>query len=53
MTGGVNLIKIFCKQICKCYNVSSMYNYMLIKSKKKKRIKKNGKLGTRGSHLYS
>jgi hypothetical protein len=30
----VNLIKIYCKHVCKCHTVSSMYNYyMLIKIK--------------------
>jgi hypothetical protein len=32
MMKGVNLIKIYCKHICKCHNVSALYNYyMLIK----------------------
>jgi hypothetical protein len=30
---GVNLIKIYCKHICKCHSASPLYNYyMLIKN---------------------
>jgi hypothetical protein len=27
---GVNLIKIYCQYVCKCHNISSMYNYYIL-----------------------
>jgi hypothetical protein len=31
---GVNLIKIYSKHICKCHDVSSLYNYYMLIIKK-------------------
>jgi hypothetical protein len=46
---GVNLVKIYCKHICKYHNVSLLYNYyMLIKKTKTKKLV----TGSRKSHPH-
>jgi hypothetical protein len=48
--GGVNLIKIYCKHICRCHNVYSLYNYYkLIKSNNKKSSPKKTATTIKGS----
>jgi hypothetical protein len=40
--GGVNLIKIHCKHLCKCHvYILSLYNMLIIKKRKRNRLKNN------------